>query len=88
MYLQIDVDDNRTMNFSIVQPTSKVTAIEVVLLCDRSSGEKLASYVVNRTFQIFLSFQIFLAASSPQQKVAKPVKRTVPYVSPIMTVLT
>ena len=63
MYLQIDVDDNRTMNFSIVQPTSKVTAIEVVLLCDRSSGEKLASYVVNRTFQIFLSFQIFLAGS-------------------------
>ena len=62
MYLQTDVDDSRTMNFSIVQPTSKVTAIEVVLLCDRSSGEKLASYVVNRTFQIFLSFQIFLAA--------------------------
>ena len=44
MYLQIDIDDNRIMNFSIVQPTSKVTAIEVALLCDRLSGEKLASY--------------------------------------------
>ena len=63
MYLQIDVDDNRIMNFSIVQPTSKVTAIEVVLLCDRLSGEKLASYAVSRTFRIFLSFRIFLAAS-------------------------
>ena len=59
------------MNFSIVQPTSKVTAIEVVLLCDRSSGEKLASYVVNRTFQIFLSFQIFLAASLPPTESCK-----------------
>ena len=66
MYLQIDIDDNRIMNFSIVQPTSKVTAIEVALLCDRLSGEKLASYVVSRTFQIFLSFQIFLAGSKVQ----------------------
>ena len=63
MYLQIDVDDNRIMNFCIVQPTSKVTAIEVVLLCDRLSGEKLASYAVSRTFHIFLSFHIFLATS-------------------------
>ena len=32
-------------------------------MCDRSSGEKLASYAVSRTFRIFLSFRIFLAAS-------------------------
>ena len=61
MYLQIDVDDNRIMNFSIVQPTSKVTAIEVALFCDRLSGEKLASYVVSRTFHIFFKFPHFFS---------------------------
>ena len=58
MYLQIDVDDNRIIKSSIVQST-KVTAIEVALLCDRLSGKKLASYAVSRTVHIFISFHIF-----------------------------